>query len=315
MKRKGLFYRRMMVLVLLQVLLPLQSLLPLQELRVLLPFNESFQLQATLQSSCCAAQVTDLQFKEPNVLMRGRTFHGQITATFPMAFIDCIFVGDGKPVLKSTDGAIFLNCCFRTDGDGQLYMAGSGNNIVMVDCYLIGYDGFCWSENIRKSDRNYVSGLTLNGTEFSLESDANTIEMDGLDIADSFREVHHGDIVYKVPGMSRMARISASDYRLTQKDESVKLTVEGVDDGTFVGWWTDDELVRLVPGPEPMACMAILNDNVRQVHDAMVNVVTETGLELAVLLQVGNNPGKNDAEAEKATGRKNRKNRKRLSGN
>lgn len=250
-------------------------------------------------------------FVEPNVVLRGRTFHGQITSSFPMAFIDCLFVNDGKPVLKSTEGAVFLNCCFRIDGEGDLYVTERGDNIVMVDCSLIGFDGFQWSETIRKSDRNYVSGLTLNGRELSLDSLDCTIDMDGLDMVNSYRVVTKGDTLYQIPGSVNTARISASDYRIASKGESVKLMVEGLSDNMFVGWWTDDEQISLVPGPEPMACLAILEDDARLVHDASVNVVTEYGLELSVTLQVGNMPEAMDDGGHKLSARQIRRNNRK----
>lgn len=236
----------------------------------------------------------DMEIPEPTILIREKTFHGQISATFPMAFMDCIFVGDGNAVLKSTDGAIFLNCCFRTDGTGVLNMTESGDNIVMVDCYLIGYDGFNWSQDIRKTDRNYVSGLTLNGREISLESDANTIEMDGLDMVDMFREVSHGDTIYRIPAPANFPRLTASGYRVSLKGDSVKLMVEGGADDMFVGWWTDYDYIRLVPGPEPSACTVILDSNVGAQREVVVNVVTDSGLELAIALMAGERVKSND---------------------
>lgn len=265
---------------------------------------------ASLQSPVQAqieVQMPVQQIPEPTIVIRERTFHGQISATFPMAFIDCTFVGDGRPVLTDSDGAIFLNCCFRTDGSGDLRMVETGDNIVMVDCFLIGYDGFSWAEHTRKTDRNYVSGLTLNGRELSLELNSNTIEMDGLDMVDSFRTVQHGDTIYKVPGLSNMARLWVSDNRISRKGDAVTLKAEGIADGVFIGWWSDDDLVRLVPGPGPMDCTVFLEKDMDQLREIIVNVVTESGLELSTLIQAGDEPVYVDSEGNRLSARQIRK--------
>lgn len=103
----------------------------------------------------------------------GRTFEGTLDVSWPVLFDGCTFRTDGL-VLKHSYGAVFRNCTFECKG-GRLYIAGSGDGIILADCEVKGCDGLSISREFSAAYRNYVTGVTVNGDECSVLDEQETI--------------------------------------------------------------------------------------------------------------------------------------------
>ena len=62
----------------------------------------------------------------------GRTFEGTVYASWPVVFDGCTFITDSV-VLNHSYGTVFRNCSIESR-TGVLYMAESGDGIILADC-------------------------------------------------------------------------------------------------------------------------------------------------------------------------------------
>lgn len=231
-------------------------------------------------------------------------------------FLECTFHNAGKPVLGKADGAVFLGCSFICDAD-SLFLARSGDGIVMAGCRVIGAQSVGWSEEVKESDRNYLYDFTICGqNEPELYGCQQTVDMEGLRLADAFvYETENGDICYNLANLLNRPELdvtlnSAEQYLgRSLKGLPVRMTVcaseqgiecgsgqvvtvcaGGLDADMFIGWTVSDERLVLAPSADPASCTVSLKDGVDDTFSAVVTAYTEYGLEQAVSIDVSMKP-------------------------
>lgn len=242
----------------------------------------------------CMLSVSGVRSQVLPVLNRfsGSTFHGTVDVSWPVLFDNCTFETDSV-VLSRSYGAVFRNCTFRSR-TGQLYMAGSGSGMILADCKAMGCNGLMFSINPSVSDRNYVTGLTVNGDECPVPDDVESIiDIDGLELAECVK----GDL--KEPLFMQMS----ADKSTLKAGQSATLQVRGLEDGMFVGWMSWDSLFR-IEVDDDFSCRVIAPDVIREPGTVLVSAYTEYGLEAACAIRYA--PEQTDRESKKS-----RRNRKR----
>ena len=198
-----------------------------------------------------------------------RTFVGTMDVSWPVLFDRCTFRTDGA-VLKHSYGAVFRNCRFEGSG-GILYVAESGDGIILADCEVTGCKEMMMSRQYNPAYRNYIAGITVNGEECSvLDEQENLIDMEGLEIAQSARGESEGPLFMVMSG----------ECKGRGNGEIAYLRVRGLEKGMFVGWRSPDDGLRLVVDDDGFGCRVYCQD-VSKIRSALVSAYTEYGLEAA----------------------------------
>lgn len=199
----------------------------------------------------------------------GRTFEGTLDVSWPVLFDGCTFRTDGL-VLKHSYGAVFRNCTFECKG-GRLYIAGSGDGIILADCEVKGCDGLSISREFSAAYRNYVTGVTVNGDECSVLDEQETIiDIDGLEVAESVMGRSDGPLIM----------IMSADKSVLRKGEIAYLKVRGLEEGMFVGWQSSAAGLKLTVDGDGMGCR-VYASQIKDKEHAVISAYTEYGLEAA----------------------------------
>lgn len=222
----------------------------------------------------------------------GRTFTGTIDVSWPVEFNGCTFVTDSV-ILRRSYGAVFRNCTFESR-TGVLYMADAGDGMILVDCQVTGCKELRFSRITSLSDRNYITGVQVNGDECSvLDEQEGIIDIDGLDIEKSARGESSGPLIM----------VMSADRNNLKSGESAILTVRGLDNGMFVGWQSSDPVLDLSVDGD-FSCMVTAPTLITEGGTVVISAYTEYGLESACILKLIPD-GQTSASGKKA--RKNRK--------
>ena len=204
----------------------------------------------------------------------GRTFEWTVDVSWPVRFENCTFRTAGV-VIKHSYGAIFRNCKFEGKG-GMLYVAGSGDGIILVDCQVTGCDGLSISKDYDPANRNYITGVTVNGEECTVLDEQETIiDIDGLELEESARGESDGPLFM----------IMNADKSILESGEIAYLQVRGLEKGMFVGWSASANGLRLTVDEDGMGCRVYAAD-VKDLKSAVISAYTEYGLEAAVEIEI-----------------------------
>ena len=198
----------------------------------------------------------------------GRTFNGTVDVSWPVLFDGCSFVTDSV-VLRHSYGAVFRNCKFESK-TGVLYVADSGDGMILVDCEVTGSERLVMSRDFNPIGRNYITGVTVNGDECSvLDEQESIIDIDGLELAECVRSNSSGPVFM----------VMSTDKTVLTAGETAYLRVRGLEEGRFIGWRSSVDGVKLIVDDDGLGC------RVYEVGDFSDNVVisayTEYGLEAA----------------------------------
>lgn len=204
----------------------------------------------------------------------GRTFEGTVNVSWPVLFDGCTFRTD-EVVLKHSFGVVFRNCKFEGKG-GNLYIAESGDGIILADCEVTGCDALSICKEYRPANRNYITDVTVNGEECTVLDEQETIiDIDGLELEESVRGESDGP----------MFMIMNSDKSVLTKGEIAYLQVRGLDKGMFVGWSASDRGIRLTVDEDGLGCRVYAAD-VSDLNSVVVSAYTEYGLEAAYEIKI-----------------------------
>lgn len=205
---------------------------------------------------------------------RSRTFHGTVDVSWPVLFEDCSFVTDSV-VLYQSYGAVFRNCHFESS-TGTLYMADSGAGIILVDCDVTGCNELKFGRIQALSDRNYVTGVKVNGDECSVLDDQETIvEIDGLELEENVR----GDMTEPV------FMLMSADRNSLKANETAILKVRGLRSGMFVGWQSSDPSIKMNI-EDDFTCVVKAPAQILEDNTVVISAYTEYGLEAAYGLRL-----------------------------
>lgn len=227
----------------------------------------AFVCACVLSVSSVCAQVLPLLGN-----FKGRTFSGTVDVSWPVLFEDCTFITDSV-VLRHSYGALFRNCRFESR-TGVLYMAGSGDGMILADCDVTGCSELRFSMKETAADRNYVTGVRVNAHECAvLDDQESIIEIDGLDLDDCVRGNLNGPLIL----------IMSADRTTLKAGEIATLRLRGLEDGMFVGWTASDSTVRLtVDGA--FTCRVTAPEQIDGKSTIVVSAYTEYGLEAACVI-------------------------------
>lgn len=204
----------------------------------------------------------------------GRTFEGTVDVSWPVLFDNCTFRTDGL-ILKHSYGAVFRNCKFECTG-GNLYIAGSGDGIILADCEVTGCDGLSICKEYSPANRNYITGVMVNGEECTVLDEQETIiDIDGLELEESVRGQSDGP----------MFMIMNADKSVLESGEIAYLRVRGLEEGMFVGWSSSASGLKLTVDEDGLGCRVYAAD-VRNLRSAVISAYTEYGLEAAFEIEI-----------------------------
>lgn len=202
-----------------------------------------------------------------------RTFNGTVDVSWPVLFDGCTFVTDSV-VLSHSYGAVFRNCRFESN-TGVLYVADSGDGMILADCEVTGCDGLIMSRIFNPAYRNYITGVTVNSEECSVLDEQETIiDIDGLELAER--------VLGKSDGPLFM--VMSSDCKELDEGELAHLRVRGLEKGMFVGWRSSVPGLRLAVDDDGLGCR-VYADNVETINETIISAYTEYGLEAASLIR------------------------------
>lgn len=205
---------------------------------------------------------------------RDRTFTGTVDVSWPVLFDGCTFVTDSV-VMHRSYGAIFRNCSFESR-TGTVYLADSGDGMILVDCEVTGCNELRFSRIPSVSDRNYVTGIKINGDECTvLDEQENIIDLDGLEIEESARGISDGPLIM----------IMSADRKDLKSGGKTVLTVRGLESGMFVGWQSSDPDVELKVDGE-WVCTVTAPAQIAESKTVVISAYTEYGLEAACVLSL-----------------------------
>lgn len=205
----------------------------------------------------------------------GRTFEGAVDVSWPVLFDGCTFRTDGV-ALKHSYGAVFRNCTFESKG-GMVYVAETGDGIILADCEFKGCDGLMISKVFSPASRNYITGVTVNGEECSvLDEQVTIIDIDGLELSESVLGISNGP----------MLMIMSADRSTLKSGESAQVKVRGLDQGMFIGWLSSDPDVVIKVGDDEMSCTVYAPESVKDDKSVIISAYTEYGLEAACMIRL-----------------------------
>ena len=229
----------------------------------------SFAVMLIVAASSVSAQVLPIL----NVFSN-RTFQGTVDVSWPVMFDKCTFLTDSI-VLNHSYGAVFRNCSFESSS-GVLYIADSGDGMVLADCEIKGCDKLMFSREFTPADRNYVTGNTLNGEECSVLDDQECIiDIDGLELTESVRN-NKGPLIL----------FMSTDKSILKSGEAADVRVRGLEEGMFVGWLSSDPDVRIEIDDDPFCCRVHAPAVVRNERSVIISAYTEYGLEAACIIKL-----------------------------
>lgn len=204
----------------------------------------------------------------------GRTFDGTVDVSWPVLFDGCTFRTDGV-VIGHSYGAVFRNCTFECTG-GELFIAGSGDGIILADCEVKGCESLSICREYSPAHRNYITGVIVNGEECSVLDEQSTIvDIDGLDLADCVRGESEGP----------MFMMMSSDRNVLSSGEIAYLRVRGLEKGTFVGWRASAKGLKLTVDDDGLGCR-VYADDVSNLNRVVISAYTEYGLEAAFEIEI-----------------------------
>ena len=204
----------------------------------------------------------------------GRTFEGTVDVSWPVLFENCTFRTDGV-VLNHSYGAVFRNCKFECKG-GNLYVAGSGDGIILADCEVTGCEGLSICKEYAPANRNYITGVTVNGEECTVLDEQETIiDIEGMELEESVRGLSDGP----------MFMIMSADKSVLESGEIAYLRVRGLTKGMFVGWSASARGLKLTVDEDGLGCRVYAAD-VRDLKSAVISAYTEYGLEAAYEIKI-----------------------------
>ena len=205
----------------------------------------------------------------------GRTFEGTVDVSWPVLFEGCTFRTEG-PVIKHSYGAVFRNCTFECAG-GNLFIAESGDGIIMVDCEVKGCDALSICREYSPAHRNYITGIIVNGEECTVLDEQETIiDIDGLEMAECVRGESSGP----------MLMIMSADKKVLRKGEIAYVQIRGLEKGMFVGWQSSDPGLKLTVDGDGLGCR-VYAAQVKENRSAVISAYTEYGLEAAIEIEIG----------------------------
>ena len=224
---------------------------------------------------------------------RNGTFQGTLDVSWPVLFENCTFVTDSI-VLRHSYGALFRNCTFESES-GRLYLAESGSGMILADCEAKGCSEVRFSLKQSDTDRNYVSGIKVNGDECAVLDDQDgIIDIEGLELEESVRGESDGPLIM----------IMSADRMSLKAGETATVQVRGLTDGMFVGWHSSNPEVT-VSVDDPFICRVTATQQIERGGAAVISAYTEYGLEAACEIILVP-----DAKAAGAKDRSRKKNRK-----
>ena len=205
----------------------------------------------------------------------GRTYEGAVDVQGPVLFDSCTFRTDGLVLIHSY-GAVFRNCTFECTG-GNLFIAGSGDGIVLADCEVNGCDALSICREFSPASRNYITGVTVNGEECSVLDEQETIiDIDGLELAECVRGESDGPMFMTI----------GADKNVIRQGEIAYLRIQGLEEGMFVGWRSSDPGLKLTVDDDGMGCR-VYAAQVGKMRRAVISAYTEYGLEAAIEIKTG----------------------------
>ena len=198
----------------------------------------------------------------------GRTFNGTVDVSWPVLFDGCSFVTDSV-VLRHSYGAVFRNCSFESK-TGTLYVADSGDGIILADCVVTGSECLVMSRDFNPLSRNYIAGVSVKGEECSvLDEQESIIDIDGLELAECVRGNSVGPLFMMM----------SSDRAVLRAGETAYLRVRGLEKGRFIGWRSSVDGVKLIVDDDGLGCRVYEVGDISD--DVVISAYTEYGLEAA----------------------------------
>lgn len=226
-----------------------------------------------------------------------RVFNGTLGVFGPVLFDGCTFVTDSI-VLDHSYGVVFRNCSFESR-NAVLYLAGSGDGMILTDCCINGCGLLRFSRKPLLSDRNYIANVTINGLEWVVSDDDESVtDIQGLDLEERVQGTLDGPVVMLV----------SADKKQLKGGETANLTIRGLDKDMFVGWHCLDSTANIVVENES-DCLFIAPHTVTEKRDVLITAYTECGLEAACMLTLVPDdktviPKGNKKEKSKRSGKK-----------
>lgn len=195
-------------------------------------------------------------------------------------FSGCVFSAGNMPDADSCSNAMFRNCRFVCSSD-TLFLADHADQMVLIDCDIIGDGMVMWSRFPQPSDRNYQYGLYKDGIDFVIdEGGASTIELEGLELA--------GEFFKPVPEYATMLSLSLDT--LADADGRRQFVASAATDcplpAGFLGWHSSDARVMLFPMDDGTRCRLVTDD--KSVFGVEIGAYGLNGVESAVMLTVRN---------------------------
>ena len=201
-----------------------------------------------------------------------RTFQGTIDVSWPVEFSGCTFVVDSV-VLRHSYGAVFRNCRFESRS-GVLYIAGSGDGMILSDCEVTGCDRLMFSREYSIADRNYLNEVRVNGDECTVLEDQETItDIEGLDLSESVND-----------NKGPLFMLMSTDRKVLKGGETASMQLRGLEKGMFAGWQSSDTLVSIKVGADAFECTVCAPETVTETRYVLISAYTEYGLEAACVL-------------------------------
>ena len=204
-----------------------------------------------------------------------RSFDGTVQVSWPVLFEGCTFRTDSI-VLSRSYGAILHNCRIESTS-GVLYMALEGDGIILSGCELTGCSELRFTPSPSARDRNYVSGVTIDGREYEVPDDDETVtDIEGLALDDIVNGLKEGPMVLSIQ----------ADKTDLKAGETATLRVRGLDEGMFLGWSASDPEAVIKVNADGFSCSVTMPADTREPCSVVVSAHTEYGLEAAEVIQV-----------------------------
>ena len=173
-----------------------------------------------------------------------RSFDGTVQVSWPVLFEGCTFRTDSI-VLSRSYGAILHNCRIESTSAAR--------------------------------DRNYVSGVTIDGREYEVPDDDETVtDIEGLALDDIVNGLREGPMVLSIQ----------ADKTDLEAGEMATLRVRGLDEGMFLGWSASDPEAVIKVNADGFSCSVTMPADTREPCSVVVSAHTEYGLEAAEVIQV-----------------------------
>lgn len=201
-----------------------------------------------------------------------RTFQGTVDVSWPVEFNGCTFIVDSV-VLRHSYGAVFRNCRFESRS-GVLYIADSGDGMILSGCEVTGCDKLMFSREYSIADRNYLNDVRINGDEYTVLEDQETItDIEGLELSERVNN-NNGPLFM----------LMCADKKVLKGGETATMQLRGLEKGMFAGWQSSDTLVSINVGADAFECTVFAPETVTEKRNVLISAYTEYGLEAACVL-------------------------------